>query len=151
MLKYPPEFWDDKGQLRLPLSYWLILLLQSRSWVLLVLAGVSRQQASTLLGLFYPDPHDFWFGLIGGIPAVAGFLLSGWRQRFPRSWQAWRWVLIFSLLFSFIQPSVAISQDRVQMTPWLIITGVADLLALCWLLLDGRLRDCFNPHLMQAE
>ncbi|OON39048.1 hypothetical protein BTJ39_15490 [Izhakiella australiensis] len=151
MLKYPPDAWDAKGQLRLPLSYWLILLLQARSWVLFVLAGASRQQASAMLALFYPDPGDLWVGLIWGIPAAIGFLLSGWRQRFPRIWRGWRWVLAAALLASFIHQCFAASQDMALVTPWMILTGIADLLALVWLLLDRRLRDCFNPRFNHAE
>ncbi|SFN12977.1 Protein of unknown function [Izhakiella capsodis] len=158
MLKYPPDVWDAKGQLRLPLSYWLILLLQARSWVLFVLADTSHQQASAILALFYPDPGDLGVGLIWGVPAAVGFLLSGWRQRFPRFWQrfprfwqCWRWVLAISLLASFLQQCLAASQDMTLVTPWMIMTSIADLLGLAWLVLDRRLRDCFNPRLNHVE
>jgi len=49
---WPPEEYDDKGQLRLPFLFWLILLLQSRTWWRLVMAGASRQQGNDLLALF---------------------------------------------------------------------------------------------------
>jgi hypothetical protein len=37
-----------------------------------------------VLNLFYPD-HDFWLGLLPGVPAVLAFIVSGHRQRFPAS------------------------------------------------------------------
>lgn len=76
-----------------PLLFWLVLLLQARTWVLFVIAGASREQGTALLNLFYPDHDNFWLGLIPGIPAVLAFLLSGRRASFPRIWH----VLYFSV------------------------------------------------------
>ena len=86
--------YDAHGRLRLPLLFWLVLLLQARTWVLFVIAGASREQGTALLNLFYPDHDNFWLGLIPGIPAVLAFLLSGRRASFPRIWH----VLYFLLL-----------------------------------------------------
>lgn len=57
---YLPDEYDGKGQLRLPFLFWLILLLQARTWLLLVMAGASRKQGNDLLALFYPDSQAFW-------------------------------------------------------------------------------------------
>lgn len=80
--EFHPVHYDAHGRLRLPLLFWLVLLLQARTWVLFVIAGASREQGTALLNLFYPDHDNFWLGLIPGIPAVLAFLLSGRRLHF---------------------------------------------------------------------
>ena len=70
--EFHPVHYDAHGRLRLPLLFWLVLLLQARTWVLFVIAGASREQGTALLNLFYPDHDNFWLGLIPGIPA--GFI-----------------------------------------------------------------------------
>lgn len=111
--EFIPADYDTQGRLRLPLLFWGVLLLQARTWVLFVMAGASRQQGDALLNLFYPDHDNFWLGLLPGVPAVAAFLLSGQRQRFPRIWPLMRWLLIASqaLLLAW--------------QPWLWFTGEA--------------------------
>lgn len=53
--EFHPVHYDAHGRLRLPLLFWLVLLLQARTWVLFVIAGASREQGTALLNLFYPD------------------------------------------------------------------------------------------------
>lgn len=71
--EFHPVHYDAHGRLRLPLLFWLVLLLQARTQVLFVIAGASREQGTALLNLFYPDHDNFWLGLIHGIPAVLAF------------------------------------------------------------------------------
>ena len=80
--EFHPVHYDAHGRLRLPLLFWLVLLLQARTWVPFVIAGASQEQGTALLNLFYPDHDNFWLGLISGIPAVLAFLLSGRRATF---------------------------------------------------------------------
>lgn len=62
--EFHPVHYDAHGRLRLPLLFWLVLLLQARTQVLFVIAGASREQGTALLNLFYPDHDNFWLGLI---------------------------------------------------------------------------------------
>ncbi|UWS31686.1 DUF2919 domain-containing protein [Erwinia pyrifoliae] len=142
-VKYLPDDYDSKGQLRLPLSFWAILLLQARTWLLFVMAGASGQQGSPLLELFYPDNAGFWLGLCLGVPAALGLLLTGYRQRLPRLWQAWRWVLLLSLLLALLLQFSQLWHNRVS--DLLLLTSLADGTALLALLYSRRLRDCFDP------
>ncbi len=145
-LKYLPDEYDAKGQLRLPFLFWLILLLQARTWLLLVMAGASRQQGNDLLALFYPDRQSFWIGLALGIPAAMGLLLTGYRQRWPRLWQSWRHVLSVSLLISLLSQGYGLVQGAFPDSPLPLLLTLFDLLALVWLQTHQRLRDCFLPE-----
>ncbi|WP_337023348.1 MULTISPECIES: DUF2919 domain-containing protein [unclassified Pantoea] len=145
-LKYLPDEYDAKGQLRLPFLFWLILLLQARTWMLLVMAGASRQQGNDLLALFYPDRQSFWIGLALGIPAAMGLLLTGYRQRWPRLWQTWRHVLSVSLLISLLSQGYCLWQGAFPDSPLPLLLTLFDLLALVWLQTHQRLRDCFLPE-----
>lgn len=145
-MNYSPDDYDARGQLRLPLSFWAILLLQARTWVLFVMAGASRQQGTTLLELFYPDTRTFWLGMALGCPAAAGLLLTGYRQRLPRLWQAWRWVLVATLAVMLCQQGVSLWLHEESVSPPVLIVSVLDILALLALCGQRRLRDCFDPQ-----
>lgn len=150
-MKYLPDDYDAKGQLRLPFLFWPILLLLARTWLLLVMAGASRQQGNDLLGLFYPDRQTFWLGLALGAPALIGLLLTGYRARWPRLWQAWRWVLVLSLAINLAWQGMAFVSGDLLASPWPLLLTLFDGLALLWLLVNARLRDCFLPEHQLAE
>lgn len=139
---YPPADYDSQGNLKAPLLFWAVLLLQARTWVLLVLAGASRQQGDALLGLFYPDRDTFWMGLIPGVPAAFAFLLSGRRQLWPRFWRAFRWLLVAAQTALLVW-QLALLAGGEELTATTIVLLVADLFALWWLVVNRRLRDYF--------
>ena len=129
--EFHPVHYDAHGRLRLPLLFWLVLLLQARTWVLFVIAGASREQGTALLNLFYPDHDNFW--------------LSGRRATFPRTWR----VLYFLLLLAQVvllcwQPWLWLNGESVSGIGLALV--VADIVALIWLLTNRRLRACFNEE-----
>ena len=141
--EFIPSDFDAHGRLRLPFLFWCVLLLQARTWVLFIMAGASRQQGDVLLNLFYPDHNNFWLGLLPGIPAVAAFIVSGQRQRFPRLWPLMRWLLVLSqTLLLLWQPLLWLSGE----SPSMLTIGllIADLYAFWWLLANRRLKACFQ-------
>ncbi|EMM0382529.1 DUF2919 domain-containing protein [Pluralibacter gergoviae] len=141
--EFLPADYDQHGRLRLPVLFWLILLLQARTWVLFAVAAASRQQGDALLALFYPDSDGFWLGLLPGIPAVLAFFLSGRRQQFPRLWRALRWLLVAAQTLLLVwQPALWLAGEPLSATGLLLT--IADAFALWWLLADGRLRACFS-------
>jgi len=147
MMSYTPDDYDAKGQLKLPLAFWAALLLQARTWLLFIMAGASRQQGTELLELFYPDTHAFWIGIALGVPAAIGLLLTGYRQRLPRLWKTWRWVLLLTLAAMLCLQIASLWPGDDALSPWLILFTGFDGLALAWFGLSRRLRDCFRPEL----
>lgn len=142
--EFLPSDYDQHGRLRLPVLFWLILLLQARTWVLFAVAAASRQQGDALLALFYPDTDGFWLGLLPGIPAVLAFFVSGRRQQFPRLWGAQRWLLLAAQALLLVwQPALWLAGEPISATGLLLT--IADAFALWWLLADARLRACFSP------
>ena len=133
---------DNRGHLRAPVIFWLILLFQARTWFLLVLAAASRQQGDALLGLFYPDRDNFWLGLLPGIPAALAFVISGRRHLWPRLWQAWRWVLIAAQIAVLAWQLMLLGQGE-DLTGVSLALLVGDVYALWWLLTSRSLKDYF--------
>lgn len=79
--EFHPVHYDAHGRLRLPLLFWLVLLLQARTWVLFVIAGASREQGTALLNLFYPDHDNFWLGVDSRYSGGAG-IFAEWSAGF---------------------------------------------------------------------
>ena len=94
---------DLNGKHHLPWSLHLCLLALMRSYLLLLLALASQQQSATLLELFYPDPHQLYWGLALGTPAALCWLASAYRQRpghpiYHRVWRLGRPLCLLSAL-----------------------------------------------------
>lgn len=140
--EFLPSDYDSHGRLRLPFLFWVILLLQARTWVLFVMAGASRQQGDSLLNLFYPDHDNFWIGLLPGIPAVIAFIVSGRRERYPRLWRAIRGLLILAQLTLLCWQPVLWWQGEPLSGIGLVLL-ICDGVALWWLLFHRRFRVCF--------
>lgn len=143
-MMFLPGDYDQRGQLKLPVLFWCVLLLQARTWVLFVAAGASREQGEALLRLFYPDSEMFWLGLLPGIPAVIAFLLSGRRGRWPKLWTAWRWVLIAAQC-GLLLWQIVLAVSEAALSGVTLALMVLDGVALVWLLTNPRLKACFSP------
>ena len=79
------------------------------------------------------------------VTATAGLLLTGYRQRWPRLWQGWRYLLSASLLLSLLWQGAALWQGEQADSPLPVLLLLFDLLALTGLQRWQRLRDCFHP------
>ncbi|RLM13599.1 hypothetical protein BIY27_10005 [Gibbsiella quercinecans] len=147
---FSPDDYDRHGVLRLPIWFWGVLILQARTWILLVIAGASSQQGEGLLRIFYPDRESFWFGMLMGLPAVLAFLLCGRRQRWPRCWQASYWVLLVAGLAALAGVLYSLWQQGEDAAGLGILLALLDVLALVYLWRSPRLRACFAPWAAQA-
>ncbi|SEQ82698.1 Protein of unknown function [Rosenbergiella nectarea] len=128
----------------LPFLLWAILLYQARAWILLVMAGASRQQGDTLLRLFVPETSTFYVGLVMGLPALICMMLSGYRQRFPRGWRVCRVSVIISGALLCAWQLSQWNREALESSPLLLILTLFDLLTEAALLTMGRLKRCFK-------
>ena len=127
----------------LPFLLWVILLFQARAWLLLVMAGASRQQGDTLLRLFVPDTSTFFVGLAMGLPALLCMVLSGYRQRFPRVWWVCRYVLLASGALLCSWQLSQWSTVALEASPTLLIMTLFDVLNEFALFTLPHLKKCF--------
>ncbi len=141
---YRPEDYDHHGQLRAPSLFWFALLIQSRTWWLLIIAAVSRGQGDTLLHLFYPQPATFWLGLIQGCASILGMLLYGHRHRLSTLWWVWRGIVFLSAFFSLLLTGMTLTLVRLQQTPLPLILAGFELWFCVWLMSSQRLKHCFS-------
>lgn len=141
---YSYDDFDSQGYLKAPLLFWVILLFQARTWVLLVIAGASREQGGAILNGFYPDHDHFWLGLLPGVPAALAFLLSGRRHLWPRLWRGLHGVLMATQLLLLIWQCSGLADETISGITLLLL--VMDILALWWLVTNHRLRDYFALH-----
>ncbi|QUY48222.1 DUF2919 domain-containing protein [Serratia plymuthica] len=144
--RFSPDDYDHHGVLRLPLWFWGVLVLQARTWILFVMAGVSQQQGGGLLSLFYPDTQRFWYGILLGLPAALAFLIGPRRYLWPRLWRAWRWVLSASVLAALGGSLFSLWQQDSNLPALDGVLALLDALALAYLLLNARLKACFTPQ-----
>jgi len=144
--RFSPDDYDHHGVLRLPLWFWGVLVLQARTWILFVMAGVSQQQGGGLLQLFYPDTQRFWYGILLGLPAALAFLIGPRRHLWPRLWRAWRWVLSASVLAALGGSLLNLWQQDSNLPALDSVLALLDALALAYLLWNARLKACFTPQ-----
>ena len=74
---FPLHHYNDAGDLKPPLFFYISLLFLSRTWVLLLLCVASSETGDKMLSFFYPDKNHFYFGLISGFIALALFFVAG--------------------------------------------------------------------------
>jgi hypothetical protein len=130
--------------LRMPLLFWLIVLLQARSWLLLLVDRATHHTGYHLLQWVYPDKQILVYGLYLAIPAVALCMLSVYRQRWPRLWQSGYWLLLLMMFATFTLHGLAIWRcaDFPALTD--ILLALLDAVALGYWLLSRALRGCFE-------
>lgn len=101
LLYRSPDDYDKHGNAKPNLMFWLTCFFLARSWLVFVVAGVSREQGKDLLALFYPSHEVLYVGLALGFPAVALMLMAGNLHRYPplfgRIWQVGKILLLTAL------------------------------------------------------
>ncbi|MGL5007221.1 MAG: DUF2919 domain-containing protein [Plesiomonas sp.] len=143
---YHPNEYDNHGQLRLPWLFWVIVVLQAKTWALFIIAGASRETGNALLTLFYPSIDDFWFGMSLGLPAVFLFLLAGRRQNWPKIWQMSRFLLpcmLFGDLLMLLKQAIFKPADFALPNATLLMLTVW---ALAYVLRSKRLAAAFTQQ-----
>ncbi|MGL5249520.1 MAG: DUF2919 domain-containing protein [Enterovibrio sp.] len=94
-------FEDEESRAQPFPLFWLSSVFIARSWLFLLMAGVSQQQGSRLLEIFYPHKAALYWALALSFPALLLMLLAGNLQRAPKLvqpfWRAGKWLLLASL------------------------------------------------------
>lgn len=142
---------DDPEHSRLPFLLWVILLFQARAWLLLIMAGASRQQGDQLLSLLVPDNQTLYIGLLIGLPALLAIVLTGYRQRFPRLWGRWRYLLWLSGGAMLAWQASQWNEQALEQSPFLLLFTLFDLLTELALLFMRPLRNCFTQQKWIAD
>ncbi|WP_434356402.1 DUF2919 domain-containing protein [Parasalinivibrio latis] len=103
---------DKHGNLKPTVWFWLMVAFMSRSWLVLLMAGVSRSHGSHMLNLLYPHQVALYTGLVVGLPGLLLAWLAGARH-YNKSWinTLWRsgqWILFAALSVDFVLQILAL-------------------------------------------
>lgn len=102
--RFGPEYWDKHGCYRTPLGFILTLIILLRSYVIWLLAAISRKPELDLVSLMYQKKHDFFLALgIGAIallPTLIYFLRRPQYQHtgLKKLWRVSRYLLLLAVL-----------------------------------------------------
>lgn len=155
MMRYSFEHYDTHGYLKASLWLWLGWLFLARAWVVLVLAGVSREHGPTILSLIYPDTQMLYVGLVAGLPSMILMWLI--HLRHIKRWYVWLWVAwgrTLTLLTLVIQGGQTLYHIYLQhgVFQW---ANALTLLILLWFFLylarSQRVKDCFDAFSSSAH
>lgn len=138
---------DDHGQRKVPLWLWLAWAFSAKAWLVFVMAGVSRQQGSDLLNLFYPDHQALYVGMAIGAPALFWMWLAGLRDRFVWShflWRQGRWITVLMYLGELARQSWHFWQTQGAFAWSLALSLLCCVWGLLYLLRSQRLVRLFQ-------
>lgn len=145
-LRYSIEQYDKHGFLHAPVLLWLGWLFLAKAWLVLILAGVSRQSGSDILAFAYPDHSMLYLALLTGTPSLAMMWLISWRSP-QRHWVnrivSWgKWVTLGLIGLQFAQTVYHVYLQH-GVFRW---SNALTLLVLMWLALyiarSRRIQDC---------
>lgn len=155
LLYTSPDYYDKHGNAKPNLMFWLSGFFLARSWVVFVIAGVSREQGKDLLSLFYPSHDALYLGLALGFPAVAFMMMAGNLHRYPpflaRIWRQGKYVLLAALCGDLL-----LQINHLMAARWAFHWSAAlMLLVAVWLALyvlrSRRIRFLFEAPILREE
>lgn len=142
-----PVVWpvlDDYGLHKVPLRFYWLLILLLRPYICWVLVLTLPQAQRDMLALFYPRQTDFILACVISSPLL--LLLAAQSQRKPKGARRWyaiwrhgRILLLLVTLADLVLTTLALPPQVMLDAPWRIITPLALLLALFWLLRSATL------------
>ncbi|WP_159064786.1 DUF2919 domain-containing protein [Thaumasiovibrio subtropicus] len=139
---------DNHGWFVPPIWLWLGWVLLSRSWWLVVIAGVSREQGAALLELFYPKQMELYQQMALAAPVVVFMWLSGLRHKLPpwllRVWQKGRGITLVVLVSDFVIQGYAIANAPLTATLPMLVTAVLTLWFALYLVRSWRVDMTFT-------
>ncbi|MGO1297891.1 MAG: DUF2919 domain-containing protein [Vibrio sp.] len=151
MRYYPLEHYDQHGFLKTPIWLWLSWFWLAKAWIVLVMAGATRQHGADILAVCYPVRMHFYYELALGVPAV---IMMWWVHfRHPERKVMTKWVhrltRHITLLDVIAQVSLGVYYVIQQHGRFEWFNGMS-LLFLLWMMLyvcnSRRLKACFEPQ-----
>lgn len=147
-MRYSLEHYDKQGFLRPPIWVWLGWLLLVKAWIILIAAGVSRENGQRILEYAYLDQRMLYIGLALGAPALGLMWLIALRSpERPKinAWVTWGYtVTVLMVVVHGLQSGYQIYQQHGTFS-WLHGLTVLSLVWFMVYLLQSRsARDCFR-------
>ncbi|MDX1390914.1 MAG: DUF2919 family protein [Rheinheimera sp.] len=156
-----PSLWpvlDDYGLHKVPLRFYLLLLLLLRPYICWILVLTLPQAQRDMLRWFYPLQHDFIIACVVAAPLL--LLLAALSQRKPKGkalwWHVWRYGRALMLLVALTDLVLTLIQLPAQVmldAPWRIISPLFLFIGCVWLLRSRTLKAVFAewPHTEAAN
>ncbi len=96
-----PDYYDAHGNSKSHKIFWLCCLFLARAWIVFIIAGVSQDQGTALLELFYQHKQALYIALGLGTPSAFLMLIAGNLHHYPRFlshiWRYGKIILLTSL------------------------------------------------------
>lgn len=151
---FPLHHYNDAGDLKPPLFFYLCLLFLSRTWVLLLLCVASSETGNKMLSFFYPDINHFYLGLTSGFIALALFFIAGrcFAEKSDKSpffcllWTKGAVFLLFSILLDLSLQLYYLSAKQFHYSLSASLQLVLIIWCLLYLLRSRHLRMSFTTH-----
>ncbi|EBJ5114623.1 DUF2919 family protein [Salmonella enterica] len=137
MSKWCADDFDNRGQLKVKISFWIALVIQFRAELLLFGAGLGDDYH--WFSVLYPDEFSFYYGILSGVPAIMMLFLYPVRVRFGGIASVLYW-------FLFIVSATSVVKNGVEY----YIYGTdnyaifLEMISLVLLWPDRRLREVFT-------
>ncbi|WP_333608729.1 DUF2919 family protein [Arsukibacterium sp.] len=139
---------DKYGLYPLPQRLYGLLLLLLRPYLCWVLALTMRGKEQDMLRLFYPQQDDFILACVLAAPLL--LLLAAISQRTDKGfapwryiWQQGRWLLLAVTSLDLLLTIAALPDDVMLDAPWRMLSVVALIAGLIWLLCSKHLSLIF--------
>lgn len=147
----PPVVWpvlDDYGLHKVPLRFYWLLVLLLRPYICWVLVLTLPEAQRDMLALFYPQQSDFILACLISSPLL--LLLAAQSQRKPKGAPRWRYVwrhgrilLLLVTITDLVLTMAALPSQVMLDAPWRILSPLALMLALLWLVRSATLPAVF--------
>lgn len=109
--EYSIEDFDKFDCLKLSKGFYLLLIFVLRGYIVWIMSLTNRQDSSSIMGFFFPDPSLFYLSLSSGFLGLFVVLIMSLRRPDAAKWVKFCWrycrviliiTLVFDLFVSFV-------------------------------------------------
>ncbi|EAW1474573.1 DUF2919 family protein [Salmonella enterica subsp. enterica serovar Thompson] len=134
--KWCADDYDNRGQLKVKMSFWIALIIQFRAILLLFGAGLGDDYH--WFSVLYPDEISFYYGILSGLPALMMLFLYPVREKFASIASALYWVLFVVSATSVVKAGLGYYFHQLE-----DYTLILELIGMVLIWPDRRLRSIF--------